>query len=127
MNIKKPFLKNYSSLPQVLTNKPLAALGDAYVNFVYSLAPLYKNRETMRKESERNSAGRGGEKSRVEEVDASRINKHILSDAAEALLVYAWLNDFITLEESVEALEKNDNLEKGLMHLLLTAKEKIKL
>ena len=57
----------------------------------------------------------------------ARINKHILSDAAEALLVYAWLNDFITLEESVEALEKNDNLEKGLMHLLLTAKEKIKL
>jgi hypothetical protein len=57
----------------------------------------------------------------------TRIDKHIISDAAEALLVYAWLNNFITLEESVEVLEKTDDLEDGLTRLLLIAKEKVRL
>jgi hypothetical protein len=56
----------------------------------------------------------------------SRIDKHVLSDAAEALLVYAWLNNFTTLEKSVEVLEKTDDLEEGLTRLLLMAKEKIR-
>ncbi len=57
----------------------------------------------------------------------SRIDKHVLSDAAEALLVYAWLHKFLTIEESVETLEKTDTLIEGLTQLLLTSKEKIKL
>jgi hypothetical protein len=66
-------------------------------------------------------------KTGLRKILPSRIDKHVLSDAAEALLVYAWLNKVITLEESVEALEKNDDLEKGLVQLLLKAVEKIKL
>ena len=57
----------------------------------------------------------------------SRIDKHVLSDAAEALAVYAWLHKLLTLEESVETLEKTDTLIEGLTQLLLTANEKIKL
>jgi len=55
------------------------------------------------------------------------MDKHALSDAAEALLVYAWLNNSITLEESVDALERNKDLEKGLTKLLLKARQKMKL
>jgi hypothetical protein len=39
----------------------------------------------------------------------SRIDKHVLSDAAEALVVYAWLHDLLTLEDSVEILGKTDS------------------
>jgi len=52
----------------------------------------------------------------------SRIDKHVLSDAAEALLVYVWLHKLLTIEESVETLEKMDPLIEGLTQLLLTAK-----
>jgi hypothetical protein len=57
----------------------------------------------------------------------SRIDKHVLSDAAEALLVYAWLNNFITIEHSIEVLEKTENFGDGLASLLLLAKEKVML
>jgi hypothetical protein len=63
----------------------------------------------------------------LRELLPSSIDKHAISDAAEALLVYAWLNNLITLEESVEELEKNDDLEKGLTHLILKAKKKSKI
>ncbi len=57
----------------------------------------------------------------------SRIDKHMLSDAAEALLVYAWLTNALTIEQCVLAFEKNNDLEKGLTELLLRAKETVKL
>ena len=127
INIKKLFLKNYSSLPQVLTDKPLAALGDAYVNFVYSLALSKRTGKPCGKKVKGTPLAEAVRKAGLRKLMPSRIDKHVLSDAAEALLVYAWLNDFITLEESVEVLEKTDDLEKGLARLLLAAKEKIKI
>ena len=57
----------------------------------------------------------------------SRIDKHVLSDATEALVVYAWLHDLLTLENSVEILGKTDSLAEGLTQLLLKVKERIKL
>jgi len=50
-----------------------------------------------------------------------------LSDAAGALLVYAWLRDLLTLEDSVKILGKKDSLVGGLTQLLLKVKERIKL
>jgi len=54
------------------------------------------------------------------------MDRHDLSDAAEALLAYAWLHNLLTLEDSVEALVQAETLETGLAELLLKAKEKIK-
>ncbi len=46
----------------------------------------------------------------------SRIDKHVISDAADALAVYAWLNKILTLEESVEILERTDDMQKGFAY-----------
>ncbi len=121
------FLQDYKSLTQVLTDKPLAALGDAYVNFIYSLALSRKSGNPRGKKVKGAPLAEAVRKAGLRSFLPSRIDTHILSDAAEALLVYAWLNDVITLEESVETLEKNDDLVKGLTELLLKATEKIKL
>lgn len=56
----------------------------------------------------------------------SRINRHILANAAEAVILYAWLYDYITLDDSVATLEKSDNLVEGLSQLLVIIKSKIK-
>ena len=121
------FLKKYSSLSEILTDKPLAALGDAYVNFVYSLALSRKSRKPCGKKVKGTPLAEAVRKAGLRQVLPSRIDKHVLSDAAEALLVYAWLNNFITIEQSVEVLEKTDDLEDGLTRLLLIAKEKVRL
>lgn len=121
------FLKNYTSLSQVLADKTLASLGDAYVNFVYSLALSKKVGKPRGKKVKGAPLAEAVRKAGLRQLLPSRIDTHVLSDAAEALLVYAWLNKIITLEESVEVLEKTDELEEGLTRLLLTAKEKIRL
>jgi hypothetical protein len=126
-NHREQFLKKYDSLSQILMDKQLAALGDAYVNFTYSLALSKRNGKPCGKKLKGTPLAEAVRKSGLRRILPSRMNKHVLSDAAEALLVYAWLNKVITLEESVEALEKNYELEKGLVQLLLKAVEKIKL
>jgi len=57
----------------------------------------------------------------------SSINSHTLADATEALLVYAWLHNHITIEESVETLEKNEDPVEGLTQLIETIKRRIRL
>jgi hypothetical protein len=48
----------------------------------------------------------------------ARITRHILADAAEALIIYAWLNGYITLEDTVAILEEYDDPAKGFGQLL---------
>jgi hypothetical protein len=123
----KQFLKNYTSLTQILTDKKLAALGDAYVNFVYSLAMSNRLKKPFGKKVKGAPLANAVRKAGLRKLLPSRIDKHVLSDAAEALLVYAWLNEVLTLEESAKALEKNEDLETGLVQLLTKATERIKL
>ena len=117
----------FGSLSQILMDQPLAALGDAYVNFIYSLALSRKMGRPMGKKVKGALLAEALRKARLRQFLPSRIDKHVLSDAAEALLVYAWLNNFITLEYSIEVLEKTENLDNGLASLLLLAKEKVML
>jgi hypothetical protein len=56
----------------------------------------------------------------------SSVSSHVLADAAEALLVYAWLHNYLTMEKSVATLEKNEDLTEGLSQLLQTARKRIK-
>jgi hypothetical protein len=119
------FLKTYTNPTQIMMDKPLAALGDAYVNFAYSLALSKKIGKPCGKKVKGTPLAEAVRKAELRKQLPSRIDKHVLSDAAEALLVYAWLNSAITLEESVNVLEKSKDLENGLVQLLLKAVEKL--
>src|SRR3989304_1165072 len=121
------FMKNYDNLTQILTDRKLASLGDAYINFVYSLALSQKKGKPSGTKVKGTALAEALRKAGLRKHLPSRIDKHVLSDAAEALLVYAWLHKLLTLEESVETLEKMDTVIEGLTQLLLKAKEKIKL
>ncbi len=121
------FLKTYESLAQILTDKKLAALGDAYVNFVYSLAMSKKLGKPYGKKVKGVPLAAALRKAGLRKSLPSRIDKHDISDAAEALLVYGWLKEALTLEESVEELEKSDDLETGLARLLKMSAEQVKL
>ncbi len=120
------FLPEYSNLTQILIDKQLAALGDAYVNFIYSLALSQKTGKPAGKKVRGTPLAEAVRKTGLRTLLPSRIDKHILSDAAEALLVYAWLKEEITLEESTATLVKNETLEDGFAELLLRAKERIR-
>lgn len=127
-NINAPsFLTNYESLDRVLLDRKLASLGDAYVNFIYSLALSRKTGNPCGTKVKGTALAEALKKAGLRTLLPSRMDKHSLSNAAEALTVYAWLHNLLTLEESVKTLTETDSLESGLTQLLLETKEKIKL
>ena len=119
--------KDYTSLPQILANRKLASIGDAYINFVYSLALFQRKGKPSGAKVKETALSEALRKAGLREHLPLRIDRHVLSDAAEALVVYAWLHDLLTLEDSVEILGKTDSLVEGLTQLLLKVKERIKL
>jgi hypothetical protein len=121
------FIQTYRTLKEVLTDHELASLGDAFINFTYSLAlsnrkgkPAgVKAKGTLLAEA----IGRAG----LRDYMPSRLTSHDLADATEALIVYAWLHDRITLDETVATLQETDDTVEGLNRLLEKAKKRIKL
>jgi hypothetical protein len=126
-NRQPSFLKSYSNLSEVLTDKQLASLGDAYINFVYSLALSKRKGKPYGAKVKGTVLAEALRKAGLRQLLPSRIDRHVLSDSAESLLVYAWLRNLLTLEESVETIAENSNLEFGLTQLMLKAKDRIKL
>jgi hypothetical protein len=53
------------------------------------------------------------------------MSRHTLADAAEALIVYAWLNNCVSLDEGVAIIEKEKDPIKGLSQLLMTIKDRV--
>ncbi len=121
-----PFLKAYKSLAEVLTDHELASFGDAYVNFVYSLALSKKRGKPCGIKVKGSVLAQAFRKAGLRENLGSRIDSHALADAAEALIVYAWLRSFITLDETVFILEEADEPLEGFTQLLKTAKSKVR-
>ena len=118
------FLKAYRRLSEVLADRQLARLGDAYVNFAYSLALSDRKNQPEGKKVKGSTLAEALRKAELREMLPSRIDKHVLSDAGEALIVYAWLHKLLTLDESVQTLVDNDSLQDGLEQLLRKAKER---
>ena len=120
------FIKTHENITEVLTNHKLASLGDAYINLVYSLALSNRKGQPSGAKVKGTVLAEALKKAGLREYLPSRMTRHMLADAAEALIVYAWLHNYITLEESVATLEKTDDPIDGFSQLLATIKNKAK-
>jgi hypothetical protein len=120
------FIKSYERLSEVLIDHDLASLGDAYINFAYSLALSKRKGKASGAKVKGTALAEAFRKAGLREYLPSRMTSHLLADAAEALIVYAWLYSSITLEESVAILEKTGDLVDALTELLKTIKKRIK-
>lgn len=119
------FTWNRGSLKEILTDHGLASLGDSYVNFVYSLALSNRKREPEGTKVKGSVLAEALRRAGLREHLPSRMSRHALADAAEALIAYAWLNDRLTLNECVRALGKTDDPVDGFTCVLVNAKERI--
>jgi hypothetical protein len=121
------FPKPYENLTQILTDHKLAQLGDAYTNLIYSLAISKRNREPTGAKVKGSILATAIKKAGLRNYLPSRMTRHMMADAAEALIVYAWLNNHVTLEESITTLEKTNDSIEGFSQLLTKIKNKTKL
>jgi len=121
------FIATHTSLTAVLTDHNLAALGDAFVNFVYSLALSNRTGKAAGAKVKGTLLAEALRRAELRKHMPSGMTTHKLADAAEALLVYAWLHGCVTIEESVATLEEDSDSIEGLTQLLKKAKNRIKL
>jgi hypothetical protein len=121
------FTPQYKSLSEVLLDQKLASLGDAYVNFLYSIALSKKMGEPTGTKVEGRLLADAFKKAGLRKLLPSRINRHKQADAAEALIVYAWMRGLMTMEEGLQILEQSEDKIKAFSLLLLSAKRKLTL
>jgi hypothetical protein len=127
-NPNKPysFIKTHTNLTEVLTDHGLASLGDAYTNFTYSLAESNRRGEPTGTKVKGHTLAQALKKAGLREHLPSRMTRHKLADAAEALIVYGWLHNYITLAETVATLQETDDSTEGFSQLLTTIKKRVK-
>jgi len=111
-------LKKYKTLQEVALDKDLAGLGDMYVNFVHSLTLSQKlQRPTGAKVNNRILA-EAVKKSGLRKILPRRIDRHAQGNAAEALIVYAWLRDAMSFEDCLKILRGGDDSTEAFTRLL---------
>ena len=121
------FTPNYKALDKILSDHELATLGDAYVNFLISLYLSIKAGKPTGEKADNRTLSKALVHSGLREQIASRVDRHKQADAAEALLVFAWLQGTTTITECIEILLKHENSMEALSALLLHANKKLNL
>jgi len=120
-----PTLKTYNTLEKLLLDQGLAGLGDSYVNFVYSLAMSRKHGEPVGAKVKNRVLAEAVEKSGLRKFLPHRVDRHDRGNAAEALLVFAWLQDILEVDDCVTVLSKEDDETEAFASLLRSVLEKI--
>lgn len=113
------------SLAEVLTDRDLASLGDACVNFTYSLALSNRRQKPLGVRVKGSVLAEALRKAGLRDRLGSSMSRHALTDAAEALIMYAWLNGCLTLDESVAIMRKGEDAVEGMSALLATTKKRV--
>jgi hypothetical protein len=111
MNDPTPTLKSYTSVEELLLDKDLASLGDSYVNFVFSLALSQKTGHPTGAKVNNQVLSKAVEASGLRRLLPHRVDKHARGNAAEALLVFAWLQDTLEMDECIKVLSQKDPVE----------------
>jgi dsRNA-specific ribonuclease len=114
------------ALRQVMRNKQLASLGDAFVNFVYSLALTETSGEPRAVKVSDRILANAFKMTGLRRYLGTRVSKKDMANASESLLVDGYQKKLITIEESVRTLNENpDGLEAGLSELMRLTADRI--
>jgi len=91
-------------LKQILTDSRLAKLGDAYVNFVYSLGRTRALQEPQGIKVSDRMLAEALRRSGLRKELPHRMTRQDCANAVEALLVYGYLNKLVSLEEAADQI-----------------------
>ncbi len=119
-------MSNPETIRQLMRNKQLASLGDAFVNFVYSLALTQTSGKPQAIKVSDRILAEAFRLSGLRKYLGTRVSRKDLANASESLLVEAYQRNLLTIEESVGIITQNpDDLEAGLSTLLKLAAERV--
>jgi len=122
-----PSFKKYNGIEELLLDKDLAALGDSYVNFVYSLALSQRFKRPIGAKVDNQTLAEAVTQSGLRKFLPHRVDRHTRGNAAEALLVFAWLDELLNLNDCTKVLSKEEDASKAFATLLRTVLKKLDL
>jgi hypothetical protein len=102
-------LRDYSGIREILLDRDLAKLGDAYVNLAYSLAESCRRGRGSSLRASTKVLAEALKRAGLRGLLPKRTTTHDQADAVEALVAYAWLTDTLMLEECVSILSRPVN------------------
>ncbi|MEM1515346.1 MAG: ribonuclease III family protein [Thermoproteota archaeon] len=105
----------------------MSSLGDAYVNFIYSLALSKNYGRPVGRKLNSSAPSIAVHKSGLRKLLPRRVDKHKQADAAEALTVYGWLSGAISIRESIDIMARERDLTDNLTTLIRTILERSKI
>ena len=121
------FTPTHKTMQKIFADHGLATLGDAYTNLIYSLYLSARNGKPTGAKANSHILSKALKQAGLRELMASRVDRHEQADAAEALLLYVWLQGLTTIQESVDALSKHRGAAEAFSSLLSDAKKKLDL
>ena len=90
---------------QILSDRKMAQLGDAFVNFVYSLALTRSSGKPVGTKVSDKILANAAQKAGIRKLLPKRTTRGDVSNAIESLVVYAWLHNHMTIDEISAILE----------------------
>ncbi len=117
---------NVETIQRAVRDRQLASLGDAFVNFVYSLALTQINGHPKGVKVSDKILSEAFKLAGLRQYLGTRLSKKDLANASESLLMEAYRRQLLTIEESVRVLTQNpDGPQAGLSELLKLAAERL--
>ena len=120
-----PFVPTYQTLTEVMVDSNLAAFGDTWANLIYSIYVSYKCKSLTGTRVGSRILSEALKQEDLRNLMPSRVTRHKLADAAEALLGYAWLKGVISINESIGLLLRGDEVIDAFTILLLEIKKRL--
>jgi len=99
-------LGDYSGIREILLDRDLAKLGDAYVNLVYSLAESCRLGRGSNLRASSKVLAQALKRAGLRGLLPKRTTTHDQADAVEALIAYAWLTNTLMFDECVSILSR---------------------
>jgi hypothetical protein len=121
------FIPKYRTLQEILADQELATLGDAYVNLLYSLYLSSRTKRPTGVKADSRILADALKHSGLRGQVVSRADRHKQADAAEALLVYAWLQEKTSITECLAILLNYETSAEAFSSLLSHARERLSL
>ncbi|RJS85932.1 hypothetical protein CW702_00240 [Candidatus Bathyarchaeota archaeon] len=104
----------------------MAAFGDSYVNFLYSLYLSKQRGKPVGRKISSSTLASALKLADMRHLLPSRTDRHKQADAAEALIGYGFITNLISTEEALSILEGKNKLEESFACLLRVIYERVK-
>jgi len=119
-------MSNVEPIQRVLRDRQLASLGDAFINFVYSLALTQISGHPKGVKVSDKILSEAFKLAGLRQFLGTRLSKKDLANASESLLMETYRRQLLTIEESVRVLTQHpDGPQAGLSDLLKLAAERL--